>query len=139
MAIINDEIMRLIIKLKYVVLIGTVDSNGMPNISPRFVLGILENKKLLFADAFENKTFNNTKIWPKATVAVIDMDSNNGYQLKGELEEIKDYQLVNDAGIKLKEFGIDAKPVRVWALNVKEIYSLIPSAKSKKPLLAAYA
>jgi hypothetical protein len=45
--------MRLIIKQENIVLIGSVNESGIANISPRYVLGILENEKVLFADAFE--------------------------------------------------------------------------------------
>ena len=51
--------MTLILKNDNVVLVGSVDAKGVPNISPRFVLAVIEDEKLLFADAFKNKTFNN--------------------------------------------------------------------------------
>ncbi len=139
MGIINEEILRLLIKYKNVVLIGSVDPTGVPNISPRFVLSIFGGDRLLFADAFVNKTYNNTLSWPKATAAILDIDSTGGYQLKGDVEEIKDHQLILEATVKLKEFfGKDITPIRVWALHVKEIYSLIPNPKSKRPIYSAY-
>ncbi len=139
MAIINDDIMRLLIKYKNVVLIGSVDPKGIPNISPRFVLSIIGGDRLLFADAFENKTYHNTLSWPKATVAILDIDSTGGYQIKGDVEEVTDHQMIMEATRKLKEFfGIDIRPIRVWALRIKEIYSLTPNPKSKRPLYSAY-
>jgi len=88
--------------------IATVDSKCIPNISPRFVLGILEGNDLLFADAFGNKTFNNIISCPVVAVAILDIDNLGGYQLKGKVEEVTDPQLFSKAGAKLKEFGIDA-------------------------------
>lgn len=125
--------MRLIIKQQHVVLVGSVSADGIPNISPRYVLGILNNEKLLFADAFENKTFHNINAWPRVTVAIFDRDTQAGYQLKGSAENVTDPKLISQAETKLKEFGIYEKPKKVWTLAVKDVFSLEPSAKSRYP------
>jgi len=122
-----------------VVLVGSVNANGIPNISPRYVLGILQNEKLLFADAFENKTFHNINAWPKVTVAIFDRDTQGGYQLKGDAEDVSDSNLISQAEAKLKEYGIDFKPKKVWTLAVKDVYSLEPNAKSRSPLASYYS
>jgi predicted pyridoxine 5'-phosphate oxidase superfamily flavin-nucleotide-binding protein len=131
--------MRLIIKQGNIVLIGSVNTNGIPNISPRYVLGILQNEKLLFADAFENKTFHNINAWPKVTAAVFDKDTQGGYQLKGDVEEVSDPSLISQAEVRLGEFGIKDKVKKVWALKVKEVYSLEPSSKSRSPIASYYS
>ncbi len=136
---IDEDIIRLIIKQKNVVLVGSVNANGIPNISPRYVLGILQNEKLLFADAFENKTFHNINAWPKVTVAIFDRDTQGGYQLKGDAEDVSDSNLISQAEAKLKEYGIDFKPKKVWTLAVKDVYSLEPNAKSRSPLASYYS
>lgn len=128
---IDEDIIRLIIKQNHIVLVGSASSNGIPNISPRYVLAVLKNEKLLFADAFKNKTFQNINAWPKVTAAVFDRDTQGGYQLKGEAEAITDPKLVAQAEAKLTEYGIFEKPKKVWALAVKEVFSLEPSAKSR--------
>jgi predicted pyridoxine 5'-phosphate oxidase superfamily flavin-nucleotide-binding protein len=125
--------MRLIIKQQHVVLVGSVSADGIPNISPRYVLGILDNEKLLFADAFENKTFHNINAWPRVTVAIFDRDTQAGYQLKGSAENVTDPKLISQAETRLKEFGIYEKPKKVWTLAVKDVFSLEPSAKSRYP------
>lgn len=130
---IDEDIIRLIIKAEHVVLVGSVSADGIPNISPRYVLGILNNEKLLFADAFTNKTFHNINAWPRVTVAIFDRDTQGGYQLKGNAEEVSDPRLITQAETRLKEFGIHEKPKRVWALAIKEIFSLEPSSRSKYP------
>lgn len=130
---IDEDIIRLIIKAEHVVLVGSVSADGIPNISPRYVLGILNNEKLLFADAFTNKTFHNINAWPRVTVAIFDRDTQGGYQLKGSAEEVSDPRLITQAETRLKEFGIHEKPKKVWALAIKEIFSLEPSSRSKYP------
>jgi predicted pyridoxine 5'-phosphate oxidase superfamily flavin-nucleotide-binding protein len=135
---IDEDILRLIIRQENIVLVGSVSADGIPNISPRFVLGILQNEKLLFADAYENKTFHNIHAWPKVTAAVFDRNSQSGYQLKGDAESVTDPGLIAEAETRLKEFGILEKPKKVWALAVREIFSLEPSAKSRYPFSPYY-
>ena len=130
---IDEDIIRLIIKEENIVLVGSVSGAGIPNISPRYVISILDKDKLLFADAYENKTFQNTNAWPKVTVAVFDKETQGGYQLKGDVEGVADQKLIAQAEARLREFGIPEKPKKVWILSVKEIYSLEPSSKSKHP------
>lgn len=131
---VDEDIIRLIIGQGNVVLVGSISADGIPNISPRYVLGVLNNEKLLFADAFENKTFKNINAWPKITVAVFDRNTQGGYQLKGSAETVVDSKLVSQAETRLREFGISEKPKKVWALAVKEVFSLEPSAKSRNPV-----
>lgn len=135
---VNDEIVQLIIKQGNVVLVGSVDRLGTPNISPRYVMAILEDEKIVFADAYMNKTYTNVKSWPKITVAVVDQANRAGFQLKGDAEEITDPVITAQAAQKLNDLGFKSGPATVWALNIKEIYSIKPSEKSKKPLISAY-
>ncbi len=135
---ITDEIISLMIREGNIVYVGTVDVLGVPNISPRYVMAILEDEKMVFADAFMNKTFANIKSWSKVTVAVVDKEHKSGFQLKGEVEEITDQILIDQAKTKLRELGFTTGPTIVWAVNVKEIYSIKPSENSKLPLMSAY-
>lgn len=120
------------------VLVGSVDRMGTPNISPRFVMAILEEEKIVFADAYMNKTYANIKSWPKITVAIVDQANRSGFQLKGDAEEITDPDMNEQAAQKLKELGFKGISTKVWALNIKEIYSIKPNEKSKDPLISPY-
>lgn len=135
---VTDEIVQLIIREGNVVLVGSVDRLGNPNISPRYVMAILEDEKIVFADAFMNKTFANIRSWPKVTVAIVDKANRGGFQLKGDVEEVNDPDVVTQAQHKLKDLGFPADHPIVWVLNIKEIYSIKPSESSKNPLISAY-
>ena len=136
----DEDVLRMIIKSKDIVLVASVNPKGIPNISPRYVLGILDNEKLLFADAYENKTFHNITAWPKVSVAVFDKDAESGgYQLKGEVVDVTDPLLMARAEAKLKQFGINLTPKKVWTLDVKEVYSLEPSEKSRYAISSYYS
>ena len=137
---VDEDILRMIIKSKDIVLVASVSPKGIPNISPRYVLGILDNEKLLFADAYENKTFHNINAWPKVSVAIFDKDAESGgYQLKGEVVEVTEPSMISRAEAKLREFGINLKPKKVWTLDVKEVYSLEPSEKSRYAISSYYS
>lgn len=135
---IDDEIVHLIAKEGNVVVVATIDALGMPNISPRYVMAVLGDK-IVFADAYRNKTFTNIRRWPKVTVAVVDRVNRGGFQLKGDAEEVTDPGLISECTKKLKELKFDSGPVSVWALIVKEIYSIKPSESSKLPLFSVYS
>ena len=137
---VDEDILKMIIKSKDIVLVASVSPKGIPNISPRYVLGILDNEKLLFADAYENKTFHNINAWPKVSVAIFDKDAESGgYQLKGEVVEVTEPSMISRAEAKLREFGINLKPKKVWTLDVKEVYSLEPSEKSRYAISSYYS
>jgi predicted pyridoxine 5'-phosphate oxidase superfamily flavin-nucleotide-binding protein len=131
---IPEDAVTLILKNGNVVLVGSVDARGVPNISPRFVLAVIDDERLLFADAFKNKTFDNIKAWKKVTVSVMDKETMGGFQLKGDAEEVTDEELVAQASAKLRAYGIAPKPERAWTLSVNEVYSLKPESKSKNPI-----
>jgi uncharacterized protein len=134
----TDEIISLIAKEENVVVLASVDENGTPNISPRYVMMILNDEKLVFADVFMNKTFNNIRRWPKVAAAIVEKRSRGGFQLKGEVEDITDPMIISQCGKKIKELKFDSSPVFVWALRVDEIYSIIPSESSKIPIFSVY-
>jgi predicted pyridoxine 5'-phosphate oxidase superfamily flavin-nucleotide-binding protein len=136
----EEDVLRMIIKSKDIVLVASVSPKGIPNISPRYVLGILDNEKLLFADAYENKTYHNIGAWPRVSIAVFDRDAESGgYQLKGDVVEVTEPALISRAEAKLKQFGINLKPKKVWTLDVKEVYSMEPSEKSRYAISSYYS
>jgi hypothetical protein len=46
---------------------------------------------------------------------------------------VSDLRLITQAETRLNEFGIHEKPKKVWALAIKEIFSLEPSSRSRYP------
>lgn len=135
---VTDDIVALIIREGNVAYVGSVDRYGNPNISPRYVIAILDDEKMVFADAFMNKTYANIKAWPKVTIAVVDKVNRSGFQLKGDVEEITDPDLILQAKNKLRDLNFTTGPTLVWAVNIKEIYSIKPSESSKMPMMSGY-
>jgi hypothetical protein len=65
---------------------------------------------------------------------VFDRNTQGGYQLKGSAENVTDPGLLSQAETRLGEFGISEKPKKVWALEIKEVFSLEPSSRSRNPV-----
>jgi len=74
--------LKVLLSNRYNSFVGTVETNGSPNVSPRFVLEANDNF-LLWGDKFKNKTFMNFSRPSPITVAMIDWINMNGYQAKG--------------------------------------------------------
>lgn len=74
--------LKALLSNRYNSFVGTVETNGSPNVSPRFVLEANDNF-LLWGDKFKNKTFMNFSRPSPISVAMIDWIKMNGYQAKG--------------------------------------------------------
>lgn len=132
MALITQAMRDLLNKKNGIVYVGTVDSEGMPNISPRAVIEIGDDY-LLWGDNFQNKTFSNLQQNALATVAMADEAAYRGYQLKGTIEfsaSGPDYERVAQA-FAAAGFGTPRQAVR---LRVGTVYSLAPDAGSRNPM-----
>ena len=58
---ISDNIVSLIAHEGNVIVVASTDAFGMPNISPRYVMMILDDEKLVFADVYMNKTLSTLR------------------------------------------------------------------------------
>lgn len=76
----NSNIQELL-KNRFNSFVGTVETNGSPNVSPRFLLEAADDY-LLWGDKFKNKTFVNFSRPSPITVAMIDWNQQIGYQAK---------------------------------------------------------
>jgi len=73
--------------------VATSDLKGRPNVAPKFVLKY-DDKFIYLVDHVIGRIYNDLKINPRVSLAVIDLDSLTGYQLNGTVEIIesgKDY------------------------------------------------
>lgn len=141
--------------LKYNSYVGTVERNGTPNVSPRFILEA-NNEHLLWGDKFKNKTFLNFSRPSPITIALINWQAENGYQLKGwgsfhffgeSINKVNDYwkkhsmkdplQAVHFYPAEMEQLKI-GKPVEVWRGFEREEWMsgiLTPGASRKTSYL----
>lgn len=114
--------------------VGTVETNGSPNVSPRFLLEAADNF-LLWGDKFKNKTFLNFSRPSPITVNLIDWNKMDGYQAKGWAT----FHFFGETLIKVndywKKFGI-TNPFQAVHFRVEELEYI--TLGPTKPLMAAH-
>ena len=63
---------------------ATASKDGMPNVSPKGSIMVVDDNTLAFACMMSPKTVSNLKENPKIAVSVVDTQSRKGYQFKGK-------------------------------------------------------
>src|SRR5271157_3145448 len=66
--------------------VATATPEGVPNVTPKGTLRVLDDEHVIFADLFSLKTRQNLEQNPKVAVTVVDASSHKGYQIKGTAE-----------------------------------------------------
>lgn len=84
MAVIPDEVRKLILQSDRLGWICTVDSHGTPNVSPRYILDIGPDY-IAWGNSFTNKTFYNILNNPQVSVGFADYSTRTGYELVGDV------------------------------------------------------
>ena len=84
--LITEEV-RELLENKRFVSIGTSDANGYPCVVPKFLITV-DNDFIYLADYLIGPTFENLKVNPKISLAVIDTDALIRYQINGTSEII---------------------------------------------------
>ena len=63
---------------------ATASKDGMPNVSPKGSIMVVDDNTLAFACMMSPKTVSNLKENPKIAVAVVDAQARKGFQFKGK-------------------------------------------------------
>src|ERR1035441_9956731 len=66
--------------------VATATGEGVPNVTPKGSVKVLDDQHVVFADLFSLKTRQNLEQNPKVAVTVIDASTHKGYQVKGTAE-----------------------------------------------------
>ena len=145
MADIPLEIQEMMRKQK-VIVVGSVDLNGVANISPRtaFYFSI---DAIYWLDFFKHKSQGNFKSLPWVSVAVIDKKKLSGFQLKGKVSFITDQKekmritdiitrsATGKTSSKIFERMSQNKTPDAIMFKPKAIYSLSPQEESGRALV----
>ena len=112
--------------------LGTADSNGVPNVVPVGAVRILDDETILISDQFFKKTLANLRENPNVAISFWEMAE--GYQIKGEAKihtEGKIYEETAEWIRKLSEkIGRPLKSKGAVVVKIKEIYSVSPGSKA---------
>ncbi len=113
--------------------VATAGPEGMPNVTPKGTIRVLDDQTLVFADLFSLKTRENLLKNPKVAVTLIDQEQFKGYQFKGKAELI-------DAGPLFEKIKDDLKkapkalpePKYIAKITVEEIFDQSPGPDAGK-------
>ena len=112
--------------------LGTADSNGVPNVVPVGAVRILDDETILISDQFFKKTLANLRENPNVAISFWEM--GEGYQIKGIAAvhtEGKIYEETAEWIRKLSEkIGRPLKSKGAVVIKIKEIYSVSPGSKA---------
>jgi len=103
--------------------VATASRDGVPNVSIKGSLRLLDDEHLVFADLFSLKTRKNLSENPKVAIMVYDADSQRGYMFKGSAEQIASGPLFDQTveGIRRQRPQLPV-PKYVVEVTVESIY-----------------
>ena len=103
--------------------VATATREGVPNVTPKGTVRVLDDQHVIFADLFSLKTRQNLEQNPQVAVTVVDPATAKGYQLKGRAELISSGPLYEDMAAKLKQSSALLPPIKcVVKITVEAIY-----------------
>jgi len=129
-----------------VIIVGSVDSNGVCNLSPRTSFYFFEDA-IYWLDFFKHKSQGNFRSIPWVSVAVIDKKKLAGFQLKGKVSFITDEKeklritdiitrsVTGKTSSKIFERMSQNKAPDVVMFKPKAVYSLSPQEESGRALV----
>jgi uncharacterized protein len=137
---IPKEVQQMMRDQKFIV-VGSVDANGVANLSPRTSFYFTENL-VYWLDFFKHKSQGNFRTIPWVSIAVFDKKELKGFQMKGKvsfLTESKEKSKITDmiarsvtgkTSTKIFEQISQNKTPDVIMFTPKAVYSLNPKEES---------
>lgn len=83
--------------------VATASKDGVPNVSIKGSLRVLDEHHLVFADLFSLKTRKNLLENPQAAIMVYEDSSRRGYAFKGRVELVDSGPLFTETVAQIKE------------------------------------
>lgn len=128
--VLNQEMMDSIEK-NNLVFLATSTLDGTPNLVPIGLARPLDNKTVLLVANFMNKTFENLKNNPKASILVGNI-SECPYQFKGTVKIYESGKYFDDSVTWAKSVMAQLNPKAAVILDIEEIYSVQPGPDAGK-------
>ena len=103
--------------------VATVSRDGMPNVTPKGSLKLLDEQHVMFADLFSLKTRRNLLENSHVAVTVVDTATAKGYQLKGTAEVVDSGPLFSETGKQIEALQKGLPPVHhVVKITVEAVF-----------------
>jgi nitroimidazol reductase NimA-like FMN-containing flavoprotein (pyridoxamine 5'-phosphate oxidase superfamily) len=144
MVTLTSAIQEMLREQKFIV-VGSVDANGLCNISPRTSFYYSKNA-IYWLDFFKHKSQGNFRTIPWVSVSVFDKKELRGFQLKGKVSFVTDKKekaritdiiirsVTGKTSSKVFERVSQNKTPDVLLFTPKAIYSLDPKEESGRAL-----
>jgi predicted pyridoxine 5'-phosphate oxidase superfamily flavin-nucleotide-binding protein len=142
MVVIPDEVQRLI-EQENVIVVGSVDKNGISNVSPRSALS-WNNSSIYWIEFFEHKSRKNFIEFPWVSVAVFNTAKQHGFQLKGKVHIANSmdksqmiYKIMQAMPSSIEKFydeRLHYENVEIIEFEPKVLYSLDPRKETGRVL-----
>lgn len=126
--VLSSEMMDAIEK-NNIVFLATANKECTPNLVPIGLARPLDNETILLVANFMNKTYENLKENPQATIIVADV-TNCPYQFKGNVEIYESGKYFDDAVTWAKSVMAQLNPKGAVLLKVDDIYSVQPGPEA---------
>jgi predicted pyridoxine 5'-phosphate oxidase superfamily flavin-nucleotide-binding protein len=103
--------------------VATATKDGVPNVTPKGSVRVLDDQHVIFADLFSLKTRRNLEQNPRVAVTVIDAAAHQGYQVKGMAELVSSGPLYDQMAEQLKQLAPTLPaPIYVVKIGVEAVY-----------------
>jgi predicted pyridoxine 5'-phosphate oxidase superfamily flavin-nucleotide-binding protein len=103
--------------------VATATREGVPNVTPKGTVRVMDDQHVMFADLFSLKTRQNLEQNPRVAVTVIDPATAMGYQIKGTAELVSSGSLYEQMAEQLKQSSPSLpSPKYVVKIAVESVY-----------------
>ncbi len=113
---------------------ATADQNGNPNVVSIAFGKVLSESQVMLIDVFMDKTLENLTENPTVALSVWDMESLQGYQLKGTAKVETSGALFDEAAKMVKSMMPQLKAKGVVIIDIDKIYVTSPGPDIGKEL-----
>ena len=105
--------------------VATASNSGVPNVSPKGSIAVLDDDHLVFADIMSPCTRKNLQENPRLTVLVCKPERFQGYQFQGTAELSQEGDIYEMLVRRIKEKKVPVPPpVNAVKVKVEEIRTL---------------
>jgi predicted pyridoxine 5'-phosphate oxidase superfamily flavin-nucleotide-binding protein len=103
--------------------VATATREGVPNVTPKGTVRVIDDQHVIFADLFSLKTRQNLEQNPRVAVTVIDPTTKKGYQIKGMAELVSSGPLYDQMAEQLKQSSPSLPSLKyVVKIAVESVY-----------------
>lgn len=128
--------------------LATVDSQGVPNVSPKEIFALYDDETLVVADIMSPNTVRNIRVNPKVCLSFIDIFRQTGFKVHGEATVIApEAAEFEEVGQELLRMAGSDFPIRnVIRIRISRIsrildpsYTLFPDRSDAERAQSVYA